>query len=168
MELMHREEAISALISVPATAYASDGSDYVTFGYEHFANPGSPTGGFVSWSMGQSEVFKMTAAALAADSKTQISNRLVPEEPMVRYFDCVMEAVRALIMLAGFQSIVLALALSQALTTVDPTRLTFPAEFKIDYVRVYQRQDAQNVGCDPSGEFVRQLGGRKLTQWGLW
>lgn len=42
--------------------------------------------------------------------------------------------------------------MSQALATVDPTALTFPAEFKIDYVRVYQRQGAQNVGCDPSGE----------------
>ena len=42
--------------------------------------------------------------------------------------------------------------MSQALATVDPTTLTFPAEFKIDYVRVYQRQGAQNVGCDPSGE----------------
>jgi beta-glucanase (GH16 family) len=49
-----------------------------------------------------------------------------------------------------YQSIVFALALSQALANVDTTALTFPAEFKIDYVRVYQRQGAQNVGCDPS------------------
>ena len=42
--------------------------------------------------------------------------------------------------------------MSQALATVDPTALAFPAEFKIDYVRVYQRQGARNVGCDPSGE----------------
>lgn len=84
-KLMHREEAISALISVPAAAYASGGSGYVTFGYEHFANPSSPTSGFVSWSMGGSEVFNMTAAALVADRKTQVSNRLVPEEPMVRF-----------------------------------------------------------------------------------
>jgi len=59
-----------------------------------------------------------------------------------------------LIKLIGFQSIVLALALSQALVTVDPSTLTFPAEFKIDYVRVYQRKGATNVGCDPTGEFV--------------
>src|SRR5258708_21330609 len=43
-----------------------------------FTNPSSPTSGFVSWSMGGSAVFNMTAAALAADTKTQISNRLVP------------------------------------------------------------------------------------------
>ena len=100
-ELMHREEAISALISVPAAGYASDGSEYVTFGYEHFANPSSPTSGFVSWSMGGAEVFNMTAAALVADPKTQVSNRLVPEEPMVCFFYHV-DTVRALIRLAGF------------------------------------------------------------------
>jgi hypothetical protein len=60
----------------------------VTFGYEHFANPSSPTDGFISWSMGGSEVFKMTAAALVADRKTQVSNRLVPEEPMVCFLSC--------------------------------------------------------------------------------
>lgn len=84
MNLKCREEAISALIKVPAGAYASDGTEHATFGYEHFANPSSPTDGFISWSMGGSEVFKMTGAALVADSKTLVSNRLVPEEPMVR------------------------------------------------------------------------------------
>ena len=61
----------------------------------------------------------------------------------------------------GFQIIILALALSQALVTVDPTTLTLPAEFKIDYVRVYQRQGAQNAGCDPSGE--RYMGISKVA-----
>ena len=142
---------------MPAGAYASDGSDFVTFGYEHFANSDSPMDGFISWSMGGSEVFKMTAAALIADRKTPLSNRLVPEEPMVRLFFSYfgMATVEIDLALPLFQSIVLALALSQALVTTQPTGLTFPAEFKIDYVRVYQREGAQNVGCDPPGEFVR-------------
>ncbi len=53
--------------------------------------------------------------------------------------------------------------MSQALVTVDPTKLTFPTEFKIDYVRVYQREGAQNV---PSGKFVGQFVAQKLTQGG--
>lgn len=74
-----------------------------------------------------------------------------------------------LIDLAALQSIVLSLAMSQALRTVDTSTLTFPAEFKIDYVRVYQRQGAKNVGCDPSGEpRDRQVKGRRLTQETLW
>lgn len=79
---------------MPAGAYASDGSDHATFGYEHFANPSSPGDGFISWSMGGSEVFKMTAAALVADRKTLVSNRLVPEEPMVRVSYLDMETIR--------------------------------------------------------------------------
>ena len=78
---------------MPAGAYASGGSDHATFGYEHFADPSSPSNGFISWSMGGSEVFKMTAAALVADRKTLVSNRLVPEEPMVRVSYVGMEAV---------------------------------------------------------------------------
>jgi hypothetical protein len=79
------EQAISALVNVPAGAYANGGSDYVAFGYEHFANPSAPTNGYISWSMGGSEVFKMTAPALVKDSNTGVSSRLVPEEPMVRF-----------------------------------------------------------------------------------
>lgn len=33
--------------------------------------------------------------------------------------------------------------------TIDETTLLFPAEMLIDYVRVYQRKDEVNVGCDP-------------------
>ena len=91
--MLCREEAVSALIKVPAGAYANDGSDHATFGYEHFADPSSPNDGFISWSMGGSEAFKMTAAALVADRKTLVSNRLVPEEPMVRVSYVGMEAV---------------------------------------------------------------------------
>src|SRR6266702_5189815 len=33
--------------------------------------------------------------------------------------------------------------------TVDLTTMTFPTEMVVDYVRVYQRKDSQNIGCDP-------------------
>ena len=47
------------------------------------------------------------------------------------------------------QSIVLNLAVSESFQTVDLTAMTFPAEFLIDYVRVYQRKGQTNVGCNP-------------------
>jgi beta-glucan synthesis-associated protein KRE6 len=84
--LARREQVISALTNVSTGTYASGGSDFTTFGYEHFANPNSPSDGFISWSMGITEVFKLTASALVADTKTKVSKRLVPEEPMVRFF----------------------------------------------------------------------------------
>jgi Beta-glucan synthesis-associated protein SKN1/KRE6/Sbg1 len=32
---------------------------------------------------------------------------------------------------------------------IDIARLTFPAIMRIDYVRIYQRKDQINIGCDP-------------------
>lgn len=33
--------------------------------------------------------------------------------------------------------------------TIDLSTMEFPAIMQVDYVRVYQRTDSQNVGCDP-------------------
>ena len=33
--------------------------------------------------------------------------------------------------------------------TIDLSTLIFPAEYKIDYVRVYQRTGQLNTGCSP-------------------
>jgi len=33
--------------------------------------------------------------------------------------------------------------------TIDPSTMIFPSEYLIDYVRVYQRKDQVNIGCDP-------------------
>jgi hypothetical protein len=33
--------------------------------------------------------------------------------------------------------------------TIDLTTITFPTEMTIDYLRVYQRANSQNIGCDP-------------------
>jgi beta-glucan synthesis-associated protein KRE6 len=39
--------------------------------------------------------------------------------------------------------------MSKNFGVVDLAHLTFPAVMKVDYVRVYQRKDAINIGCDP-------------------
>ncbi|KAL4448085.1 hypothetical protein ABPG75_005304 [Micractinium tetrahymenae] len=41
------------------------------------------------------------------------------------------------------------LGMSDAFVPVDLDRLTFPADFKVDYVRLYQAPDAINLGCSP-------------------
>ncbi|KDQ22034.1 glycoside hydrolase family 16 protein, partial [Pleurotus ostreatus PC15] len=57
-----------------------------------------------------------------------VGQRLIPEEPM---------------------SIVLNLGISPNWQTIDFSTLIFPAEMLVDYVRVYQRKGAINVGCSP-------------------
>lgn len=32
---------------------------------------------------------------------------------------------------------------------IDYDHIGFPVHMKIDYIRVYQREDAINIGCDP-------------------
>lgn len=39
--------------------------------------------------------------------------------------------------------------MSTSFQTVDLATMTFPAELHIDYVRVYQREGEQNIGCSP-------------------
>lgn len=39
--------------------------------------------------------------------------------------------------------------MSAGFQTLDFASLDFPAELLIDYIRVYQRKGAKNVGCDP-------------------
>jgi hypothetical protein len=34
---------------------------------------------------------------------------------------------------------------------VDLAQLQFPSQYKLDYVRVYQKKDALNIGCSPPG-----------------
>ncbi|KAL4427961.1 hypothetical protein ABPG75_002050 [Micractinium tetrahymenae] len=41
------------------------------------------------------------------------------------------------------------MGLAYGFTKVDFDRLGFPAQYKIDYVRVYQDPEAVNVGCSP-------------------
>jgi len=46
-------------------------------------------------------------------------------------------------------SIVLNLGISSNWQSLDLSTLVFPTEMLVDYVRVYQRKDSTNVGCNP-------------------
>jgi len=70
----------------------------------------------------------VTSAAVGADTMAEISQRNIAEEPM---------------------AIVLNLAISESFQKVDLPNMVFPSEYKVDYVRVYQRKGEKNVGCDP-------------------
>jgi len=48
-----------------------------------------------------------------------------------------------------FQYLIINLGMSKNFGDVDFAHLTFPTRMEVDYVRVYQRADAINIGCDP-------------------
>lgn len=39
--------------------------------------------------------------------------------------------------------------MSENFATVDLADLVFPNVLRVDYIRVYQRADSKNIGCDP-------------------
>lgn len=45
--------------------------------------------------------------------------------------------------------------MSENFGDVDLENLIFPTKMKVDWIRVYQPQDAINIGCDPK-EFPTQ------------
>jgi beta-glucan synthesis-associated protein KRE6 len=48
-----------------------------------------------------------------------------------------------------FQYLIINLGMSKNFGPVDFAHLTFPNHLRIDYVRVYQKPNAINIGCDP-------------------
>ncbi|KAH9006339.1 beta-glucan synthesis-associated [Lactarius hatsudake] len=125
------QQAISGVTQLPADVFEGSGQVFHTFGFEYFANPKSRSDGYIIWQMDNLQTVRMGAGAVGPDQGTDgsgVDQRLIPEEPM---------------------SIVLNLGISPNWQTIDLTTMTFPTEMVVDYVRVYQRKDSQNIGCDP-------------------
>ncbi|KZT33957.1 glycoside hydrolase family 16 protein [Sistotremastrum suecicum HHB10207 ss-3] len=122
------QQAISALTDLPARVFHGTGAEFATFGFEYWTDPNNRQDGYITWQVDGGETLHVDASSMVGDSLTGISNRLISEEPM---------------------SIVLNLAISPNFQTINLDTLYFPAQFLVDYVRVYQREGQTNVGCDP-------------------
>jgi len=102
---------------------------YAPYGYEWWSNPNKRSEGFITWFSNGQKTWTMTSNAIGADTVSQVSARLVPEEPLY---------------------VILNLGMSPGFQRQDFKHLTFPSRMYIDYVRVYQRQGVKNgVTCDP-------------------
>ncbi|CAE6502147.1 unnamed protein product [Rhizoctonia solani] len=122
------QQAVSGLTTLPEDIYAQAQGNFQTFGFEYYGNKDKRSDGYITWLANGKESFSMTAAAVGPDAMAEIQSRPIAEEPM---------------------SIVLNLAISESFQAVDVENMVFPSEFKVDYVRVYQRKGEKNVGCDP-------------------
>ncbi|KAE9400307.1 glycoside hydrolase family 16 protein [Gymnopus androsaceus JB14] len=70
----------------------------------------------------------LNAAGMGADPVTNISARPISQEPMY---------------------LIANLGMSSSFAFLDFAHLTFPAVMRIDWIRVYQPADAQNINCNP-------------------
>lgn len=109
--------------------------------------------GYITWYATGEPAWTLTAGAVGSNPRTQIGQRLISEEPMRLVCEsgrngsatsCDAETV-------CFRSIVLNLGISTSFQQFKASNLDFPAEMLIDYVRVYQREGEENLGCDPPG-----------------
>ena len=76
------QQAVSAVTTVSSGVYNNTG--YATYGFEWWSDPGSREDGYVTWFSQGKQSWTMTAATIGPDEVTQVSQRLIPEEPMVR------------------------------------------------------------------------------------
>jgi hypothetical protein len=50
----------------------------------------------------------------------------------------------------GYQYMIMNLGMSASFSgQIDFDALTFPAQMKVDWIRIYQYEDEINIGCDP-------------------
>jgi hypothetical protein len=111
--------------------FQGSGDKFTTLGFEYWSDPGNRQDGFITWQVDGQQTSTLYAPAIGPDQGTGgtgVGQRLIPEEPM---------------------AIVLNLGISRNWQNIDLSTLIFPAEYKIDYIRVYQRKGQENTGCSP-------------------
>ncbi|KAK1225405.1 hypothetical protein PQX77_011654 [Marasmius sp. AFHP31] len=118
-----------------AVAYVDDGNyggyGYATYGFEYWSDPKRRDDGYIVWYSHGKETWKLDAAAVGPDSRSMVSQRLIPEEPM---------------------SLILNFGIAEGFQLQDFKNLKFPAQMFVDYVRVYQREGTRDgVTCNPPG-----------------
>ncbi|GAA6003892.1 hypothetical protein JCM10207_006455 [Rhodosporidiobolus poonsookiae] len=121
------QQATSGLSVTDPRAYERSGAQYSTYGFEYDPTPSSGEA-YITWTSDGAPDWTLYASAVGPNSNTQVGQRLISREPM---------------------SIVLNLGISDAFQTIDYANLEFPVVMKIDYVRIYQQEGRENMGCDP-------------------
>ncbi|KAF8222139.1 glycoside hydrolase family 16 protein, partial [Tricholoma matsutake] len=107
---------------------------------------------YISWISEGKLTWTLNQAGMAADERVQISSRPIPQEPLY---------------------IIINLGMSTNFGDVDLAHLTFPTILRVDWIRVYQPQDAINIGCDPKefptqtyiNKYIRAYTDANLTTW---
>lgn len=75
------QQAVSAVTYIDSQNYDDNG--YAPYGFEWWSNPSHRDQGYITWYSGGTKTWTMEASAIGSDSVSLVSQRLVPEEPMV-------------------------------------------------------------------------------------
>lgn len=131
------QQTVSGLTLLPDRIYYNQvvggrSKEFAVFGFEYSAYPEDRDRGYIHWITDNKPAWTQYAHATPANPRTEIGPRIIAEEPMALIFN---------------------LHASNNFQNVDWTHMDFPNYMRVDYVRVYQRNDGSGtVGCDPPGE----------------
>lgn len=120
------QQAFSATTMLNRTWYEKGNAyehNFQRYGYEYINDD---TDGYLRWFVGRDPTLTVYPTALHPNGN--IGWRQLSKEPM---------------------SIIMNLGVSNNWAYIDWAMISFPATFRIDYVRIYQPLDAINTGCDP-------------------
>ncbi|KAG0681211.1 beta-glucan synthesis-associated protein [Pichia californica] len=120
------QQAISATTTLNTSWYqfGSDGGHFQKYSYEYLNDDSD---GYCRWFVGDNPTFTLYANSLAPSGN--IGWRRISKEPM---------------------SIVMNLGISNNWAYIDFPSIDFPVTFEIDYVRIYQPENAISMTCDPA------------------
>jgi beta-glucanase (GH16 family) len=144
------QEAVSVLTQVPSRIYRDQvvggrRGEFASFELEWYADFKNRKNGHITWAVDGKRAWTMYPGAIAANPLTEIGDRIIAEEPMYMIFNYHMVSLDVL------RDERVADDKSNNFQAVNFAQLTWPNEYRVDYIRVYQRGDG-TIGCDPSGE----------------
>ncbi|ESK98039.1 glycoside hydrolase family 16 protein [Moniliophthora roreri MCA 2997] len=119
------QQATSGVSKTNQDCYYFNARCFAVYGFEY--KPGYDDA-YITWINDNKQVWTLNSPGMAADARVEIAARPVPQEPMY---------------------IIANLGMSTNFGFVDLEHLQFPTAMLVDYVRVYQRKGAINIGCDP-------------------
>ncbi|KAF9012321.1 glycoside hydrolase family 16 protein [Cyathus striatus] len=143
------QQATSVVTNTDPSCYEDDGGCYSIYGFEY--KPGFDDG-YITWISTNQVSWTLKAAGLGPDTAVEISERPVPQEPLY---------------------LIANLGMSRNFGPVDLDHLPFPVHMRVDYIRVYQFQNAINIGCNPKdfptedyiNTYIEAYTNPNLTTW---
>ncbi|KXN92138.1 Beta-glucan synthesis-associated protein KRE6 [Leucoagaricus sp. SymC.cos] len=120
------QQTTSCLADTNQQCYELTGGCFAAYAFEY--KPGFDNA-YITWVNDDKPAWTIYAGGLATDSRSEISARPIPQEPMY---------------------IIANLGFSHNFGDIDFDVLQLPATMSVDYIRVYQPKNAINYGCDPS------------------
>ncbi|TRM66405.1 beta-glucan synthesis-associated protein [Schizophyllum amplum] len=143
------QQATSAVSKTDQDCYELETGCFAVYGFEYV--PGFDNS-YITWINNNEKAWTMTGDGMAADTRVEIGPRPIPEEPLY---------------------LIINLGMSRNFGDVDLDHLTFPTTMSIDWVRVYQKSDSVNLGCDPPefptaayiAQFPEAYSNPNLTTW---